>query len=117
MTAKLVLTLTGACCTLLSCPVALVLAGCLLLLLLCVSCAGRDDLFDANLGGRSHELVATGRPAHGADEPALAEGREELVQVLLGNVATERDLRRLERAAAIVARELDESAEAVITSC
>jgi hypothetical protein len=77
---------------------------------------GFDDLADVDLGGVADKLVAAGGAADGADETGLAEGGEELVEVLLGDVAAEGDLGGLERPAAEVAGEFDEGAETVVAT-
>ena len=49
-------------------------------------------------------------------KPALAQGGQQLVQVLLGDVAAEGDFRGLQRPTAVVAGELDQRAEAVVAA-
>jgi hypothetical protein len=77
---------------------------------------GFDDLADVDLGGVADKLVAAGGAADGADEASLAESGEELVKVLLGDVAPEGDFGGLQGPAAIVASEFDKGAEAVVAT-
>lgn len=51
-----------------------------------------DDVADGESGRVTDEFVATGRSAYGADEASLPHDGEELVQVLLGNMAADGDL-------------------------
>jgi hypothetical protein len=60
--------------------------------------------------------MPAGRSAHRSNESGFAERGQKLVQVLFRNMAAQGDFRGLERATSIVPRELDESAEAIVTS-
>ena len=72
---------------------------------------------DGYLGGVAGELVAAGGSALGSDEAGLAQGRQKLVEVLLGHVAAESDLGALQRALAVVPGQLDEGPQPVVAPC
>ena len=78
---------------------------------------GDDGLVDGDPGGVAGELVAAGGPALGADEAGLAERRQELIEVLLGDVAAESDLGALQGALAVVVGQLDQGPQPVVAPC
>ena len=75
---------------------------------------GDNGVEDGNLGGVAGELVAAGGSALGAHKPGLAQGGEELVEVLLGDVAAEGDLGALQGTLAVVVGQLDEGPQPVV---
>jgi hypothetical protein len=58
--------------------------------------------------------MAALRPAHAADEPRLAQGRQQLVQIRLRDALASRDLGALSRPLPVLVGKFDEGADAVV---
>jgi hypothetical protein len=73
-----------------------------------------DDLAEPDVPGRAGELVAAAGAAAREDQLAAPERAEELVQVRLRDVLAQRDVATLDRPAALVQRQVEHGADAVV---
>ncbi len=73
-----------------------------------------DDLANLDGAGLADKAVTASRPAGRADEAGLPQDRQELVQVLPGDVAPVRNVGRLLRTIVVIIRQFNKRTKAVV---